>query len=45
MLRGDGYADWDMSLYKSWKMPYAESHSLQFRWDVFNVTNLTRFNA
>jgi hypothetical protein len=45
VLRGNGYADWDMSLYKSWKMPYRESHSLQFRWDVFNVTNLTRFNA
>ncbi len=36
---------WDMSLYKSWKMPYRETHSLQFRWDVFNVPNLTRFNA
>jgi Carboxypeptidase regulatory-like domain len=45
VLRGNGYADWDMSLYKSWKMPYRETHSLQFRWDVFNVTNLTRFNA
>jgi len=45
VLRGNGYADWDMSLYKSWKMPYRESHSLQFRWDVFNVPNLTRFNA
>jgi hypothetical protein len=45
VLRGNGYADWDMSLYKSWKMPYRESHSLQFRWDVFNLPNLTRFNA
>jgi hypothetical protein len=45
VLRGNGYADWDMSLYKTWKMPYRETHSLQFRWDVFNVTNLTRFNA
>jgi hypothetical protein len=45
VLRGNGYADWDMSLYKSWKMPYRETHSLQFRWDVFNVPNLTRFNA
>ena len=26
-------------------MPYRESHSLQFRWEVFNVPNLTRFNA
>lgn len=45
VLRGNGYAGWDMSLEKSWKMPYAESHSLQFRWEVFNVPNLTRFNA
>jgi len=45
VLRGNGYADWDMSLYKTWKMPYRETHSVQFRWDVFNVPNLTRFNA
>ncbi len=45
VLRGDGYAGWDMSLVKRWKMPYADSHSLQFRWEVFNVPNLTRFNA
>ncbi len=45
VLRGNGYADWDMSLFKNWKMPYRETHSVQFRWDVFNVPNLTRFNA
>jgi hypothetical protein len=45
VLRGNGYAEWDMSLYKSWQMPYRETHSGQFRWDVFNVPNLTRFNA
>jgi hypothetical protein len=45
VLRGDGFASWDMSLAKRWKMPYRESHSLQFRWEVFNVPNLTRFNA
>jgi len=45
VLRGDGYAGLDMSLVKSWKMPYREGHSLQFRWEVFNVLNLTRFNA
>ncbi len=44
VLRGDGYASWDMSLGKSWKLPM-ENHSLQFRWEVFNVPNLTRFNA
>ncbi|HYL86817.1 MAG TPA: carboxypeptidase-like regulatory domain-containing protein [Candidatus Angelobacter sp.] len=45
ILRGDGYASWDMSLGKRWKMPYRETHSVQFRWEVFNVPNLTRFNA
>ena len=44
VLRGDGYASWDMSLGKSWKLP-RENHSLQFRWEVFNVPNLTRFNT
>ena len=45
VLRGDGYAGLDMSLAKSWKMPYNEAHRVQFRWEVFNVLNLTRFNA
>jgi len=26
-------------------MPYSESHSVQFRWEVFNVLNLTRFDV
>jgi len=33
-----------MALNKRWKMP-REGHSLQFRWEVFNVPNLHRFNA
>jgi hypothetical protein len=44
MLRGDGFASWDMSLGKQWKLPW-EGNSIQFRWEVFNVPNLTRFNA
>ena len=44
VLRGDGFASLDMSLAKRWKMPL-EGHTLQFRWEVFNVPNLTRFNA
>ena len=44
VLRGPGYASWDMSLNKRWKMPI-EGHSLQFRWEVFNVPNLHRFNV
>ena len=45
VLRGNGYASLDMSLGKHWKMPYAETHDIQFLWQVFNVPNLTRFNA
>jgi hypothetical protein len=45
VLRGNGYAGLDLSLSKSWKMPYNEAHRVQFRWEVFNVPNLTRFNA
>ena len=44
VVRGDGYAGLDMALSKRWKMPW-ESHSLQFRWQVFNVPNLHRFNV
>ena len=44
VLRGNGYAGWDMNLSKRWKMPW-ESHTLQFRWDVYNVPNLKRFNV
>ncbi len=43
-LRGDGFAGLDMSLSKRWQLP-AEGHSIQFRWEVFNVFNLTRFNV
>jgi hypothetical protein len=25
-------------------MPYSENHNLQFRWEVFNVTNTARFD-
>jgi len=44
VLRGDGYAGLDIALSKRWKMPW-ESQSLQFRWEVFNVPNLHRFNV
>lgn len=45
VLRGDGFASLDLGLSKRWKMPYSEAHSLQFRWDVFNALNLTRFDT
>ncbi len=42
-LRGQGYAGVDLGLSKRWKI--LESHSLQLKWDVFNVLNQVRFNA
>ena len=44
-LRGDGFAGLDLGLSKRWKMPWKESQSLQFRWEVFNALNLTRFDV
>lgn len=44
MIRGDGYAGLDMALAKRWKLSN-ESQSIQFRWEVFNVPNLHRFNV
>jgi hypothetical protein len=44
-LRGDGFAGLDAGLTKRWKMPWNEGHTLQFRWDVFNALNLTRFDV
>jgi hypothetical protein len=42
-LRGDGYAELDLGLSKLWKV--RESQGVRFQWQVFNVTNLTRFNV
>lgn len=44
VVRGDGNFNIDLGLGKRFMMPFAESHSLQFRWEVFNVTNSTRFD-
>jgi hypothetical protein len=43
VIRGDGFAGLDMALSKRWKT--FENQSLQFRWEVFNVPNLHRFNV
>jgi hypothetical protein len=37
------YINLDLGLDKSWKMFYNESHQLQFRWEVFNLTNTQEF--
>ena len=44
VLRGESYFSLDMGLYKAFKMPW-EGHELQFRWEVFNVTNTQRFDG
>jgi hypothetical protein len=44
ILRGDGIFALDTGLAKDWRMPW-EGHKLQFRWEVFNVTNTARFDV
>lgn len=45
-LRGDGYFGIDAGLSKRFVLPYADGkHSLQFRWETFNVTNSVRFDV
>lgn len=44
-LRLPSYISLDAGLSKSFKMWYAEGHQLQFRWEVFNVTNTQRFGV
>jgi len=41
-LRGDGYYTWDAGLDKTFLLH--ERARLQFRWEVFNVTNSVRFD-
>jgi hypothetical protein len=45
LLRGDGYFSIDLSVAKSWKMPWSADHRFWFRWDTFNVTNTPRFDV
>jgi len=44
-IRGQGYMGLDLGLSKRWLMPWSEHQSLQFRWEVFNVTNTPIFNV
>jgi hypothetical protein len=43
VFRGPGYFGIDTSLGKTWQP--REGQKLQFRWEVFNVTNSVRFDA
>jgi hypothetical protein len=44
VLRAPGYVSLDLGLSKNFKLPW-EGHTLQFRWEVFNVTNTQRFDG
>jgi len=44
-IRGQGFFNVDLGLAKRWAMPWSEKQSLQFRWEVFNITNSVRFNV
>ena len=42
-LRGDGYFSWDSGLDKEFHL--TEKAKLQFRWEMFNITNSVRFDS
>lgn len=41
---GPGIHTADLSVFKTFQMPYRESHSLQFRMEAFNATNTPEFS-
>jgi hypothetical protein len=45
LIRYPGFVSLDLGLYKVFKMPYKETHNVQFRWEVFNLTNTQRFTG
>ncbi|HLE63452.1 MAG TPA: TonB-dependent receptor [Pyrinomonadaceae bacterium] len=45
VLRQPGFVTVDLGLSKSFTMPWSEEHKLQFRWEVFNVSNTQRLRV
>ena len=43
ILTGPGLATVDLSMVKKFAMPYADEHSLEFRWEAFNLFNRPNF--
>jgi hypothetical protein len=43
-LRGAGNFGLDTGVSKRWTMPYSERHTVQFRWETFNLLNTIRFD-
>jgi hypothetical protein len=38
-IEGPGIFGWDMEVHKQFRMPYRETHAVQFRMEAFNVLN------
>ena len=45
ILRYPGYVALDAGLYKTFTMPWNEKHTIQIRWETFNVTNTQHFTG
>ncbi len=45
VIRGPRFVNTDFAILKDFKMPWSESHSLQFRAEAFNLFNHPNFNA
>jgi hypothetical protein len=45
VIRGDGPFSINLGVSKRFQMPYAETHSIQLRWETFNLTNTVRFDV
>ena len=45
VFRNVGTVNTDLGLGKTFKMPYSEKHSLQLRWEVFNLFNYQAMGA
>jgi len=43
-LRGDGFFEIDFALSKRFLLPF-EGHTLEFRWETFNITNTPSFDV
>jgi hypothetical protein len=43
-IRGGGNFDISTGVGKRWIMPYKESHTVQLRWEAFNLLNAVRFD-
>lgn len=44
-LRLPSFFALDSGLYKTFNTPWSENHKIQFRWEVFNVTNTARMGG